>query len=69
MLVSNSFSISKVETIANAFVLGNLEFIFGGLIFGMKFASEKRMGLLSRGVFLQQESKGLGLFHCNYKCI
>ena len=26
----------------------------GGLIFGMKFASEKRMGLLSRGVFLQQ---------------
>ena len=26
----------------------------GGLIFGMKFASEKRMGLLSRGEFLQQ---------------
>ena len=28
MLVSNTFSISKIEAVANAFVLGNLEFIF-----------------------------------------
>ena len=38
----------------------------GGLIFGMKFALKKGVGLLLRGIFLP---KGLGLFHCNYTCV